>query len=396
MTDAALAQEIRSRIADVDPRRNQVLWVGSTSPPELDRPVHVIGPDRLKDDEAGDNTYDAVILPDPPDGDAVGVLRAAQRALRPGGRLLQYTPRRDRRLQRILDAHFEGEAPPPGKPFQRVRARKSVTGGWLTIAHRRNGSANSGHFDALASDYGDEIPDHLADHYRQRKLHHILQHAGPGKLVLDLGCGIGDYAHQVARKSGARVIAVDASPASLRMLQRDPRQSEHPRGSETAPAHDDGPRAAPFGLAASALALPLASRCLDVVYTINMLHHLKQGEQGLALEEIRRILKPGGRLIVCEMNLRNPLFSLYMRHVFPRTRNIDRGDEEFLPDSTWDQVPGYRLDTIHHHTFTPDFLPRAFLAPARRLESILERSPLKRQAVHYVAILEKTDKEATP
>ncbi len=368
-----LESELQQALAGLQMKRGGVVWIG-TEPESPSGATKTLRPDGLLDGGLALESCDAIIhtgtLPRARDA---AFMRAAGRALRPGGRIVVHTRRRSRRLRRLLHAHFEGEDRPANARYPRVRAVRSDAGGWIYTAHRRNGSASPNHFEALAPGYSDEIPDHMAEHYRRRKLRRILEPIRRGDVVLDLGCGVGAYAQEVARTTGARVIGLDSSPNSLHVAHGE----QHTRPGAGY-------------LAASTLRLPLADAAVDVVYTVNMLHHLKRGEQELALEEIHRVLKPTGRLVVCEMNLRNPFFALYMRHVFPRTRAIDRGDEEFLPDRAWPLVDGYRVERLDHHTFAPDFLPRAFYNPMRRLEAILEKSPLRRQGIHYTVTLQKT------
>lgn len=48
----------------------------------------------------------------------------------------------------------------------------------------------------------------------------------------------------------------------------------------------------------------IADDRLDVVFTSNMLEHLTRSEVQATLEEVRRVLKPGGRLIIVQPNYR--------------------------------------------------------------------------------------------
>ncbi|HET6399347.1 MAG TPA: class I SAM-dependent methyltransferase, partial [Candidatus Thermoplasmatota archaeon] len=174
------------------------------------------------------------------------------------------------------------------------------------------------------------------------------------------------------------VAAVDASPASVRVAATPPTQ---PGG--------DGHATRLRWAAADAQALPFRDGAFDLAYTVNVLHHLKRGEQERALRELHRVLRPGGRLVVAEVNVRNPLFRVYMRHIFPRTRRIDRGDEEFLDARSFPLGTPLRVLGVTYATFLPDFVPRALLRPLRALERLLESTPARAWGIHYAVVLER-------
>jgi SAM-dependent methyltransferase len=98
-----------------------------------------------------------------------------------------------------------------------------------------------------------------------------------GALVLDAGCGMGRHARQIAPFAG-RVIAVDFSRAI----------------DQAARNTAECPNVA--CVQADLLALPLAERTFDFVYSLGVLHHLGKTERALA--GLVRLLKPGGRLRV--------------------------------------------------------------------------------------------------
>jgi len=54
-------------------------------------------------------------------------------------------------------------------------------------------------------------------------------------------------------------------------------------------------------LAADARALPLEDNCADVVTMLDVIEHLTETEQAAALNEVHRILRPGGRLLIHTM-----------------------------------------------------------------------------------------------
>jgi len=102
----------------------------------------------------------------------------------------------------------------------------------------------------------------------------------PGDSVLDLGCGYGEFINTIAC---SRKYAMDLNPDILRFL-----------GADVTPLLQD---------CSAHWQLPDAS--LDVVFTSNFFEHLPdKGALGQTLDEIRRCLRPGGRLVAMGPNVK--------------------------------------------------------------------------------------------
>jgi ubiquinone/menaquinone biosynthesis C-methylase UbiE len=99
--------------------------------------------------------------------------------------------------------------------------------------------------------------------------------------VADIGCGPGTAARRAARL-GASVVGIDPAPVMLRLARFLTRRS--------APAvrYAEG----------SAEALPLPDSSVTVAWSIASVHHWRDLDAGL--NETRRVLKPGGRLVAIE------------------------------------------------------------------------------------------------
>lgn len=108
----------------------------------------------------------------------------------------------------------------------------------------------------------------------------------PGERALDLACGTGDIAFAVAR-GGARVIGVDITPRMLELAAARQR-AEPPPG-----------RGAAFVLG-DMCALPCAGGRFDLVTTGYGLRNVP--DLGVAVDEIARVLRPGGRLLSLDFN----------------------------------------------------------------------------------------------
>ncbi len=114
----------------------------------------------------------------------------------------------------------------------------------------------------------------------------------PTDRVLDIGCGTGLLALEAALRA-ASVVALDVAP---RMLQ-EVRSAAEARGLGNVSL-----------VCADATRLPLGDDEVDCVMSSYALHHLDHAAKMRALAEARRVLRPGGRLVIVDM-----MFSLSLR-----------------------------------------------------------------------------------
>jgi ubiquinone/menaquinone biosynthesis C-methylase UbiE len=107
----------------------------------------------------------------------------------------------------------------------------------------------------------------------------------PGQRVLDVGCGTGYLARLIARAVGGDglVVGIDPSPAMIRYASRKAAASGHCQFQ-----------------VGTAEALDFPSDHFDVVVSSLVLHHLPEDVRLPALQEMRRVLRPGGALLVAE------------------------------------------------------------------------------------------------
>jgi SAM-dependent methyltransferase len=107
---------------------------------------------------------------------------------------------------------------------------------------------------------------------------------GEGMTVLDVGCGVGAMTSQLAAQVGkhGRVLGIDGSHELLAVAQ----------------ANHGVPGVIDFQWG-DICALPLPDRSVDFVYARLLFQHL--ADPLLALAEVRRVLRPGGRVCIVDV-----------------------------------------------------------------------------------------------
>jgi len=252
------------------------------------------------------------------------------------------------------------------------------------LALLRASSGVQQHFDALAPAYAQDIP----AFYRQQMLERKLQAmqpmlpdvaSTPNARGLDLGCGQGWYASELARR-GYEMHGIDLSAGQISEAQRHC-QSE---GTVVELQTYDG------------VHLPYPDGSFDFVYSINVLHHVPSpAAQRALMGEVLRVLKRDGRFLLHEMNIENALFRAYVSYVFPLLKSIDEGTELWIRPSRLPPIPGGQWHKVmSYFTFVPEFLPERLLKLLRPLERMLESSPLRKYSAHYMATLTHDESSA--
>ena len=101
----------------------------------------------------------------------------------------------------------------------------------------------------------------------------------PGMTVVDVGCGRGIY-HPIFKRRGATVIGIDRSIGMAREV-----------GGEC------------LAVVGDAQALPVPDAICDRAVCNHVLYHVP--DQLLAMRELRRIVRPGGRVVIATNGARN-------------------------------------------------------------------------------------------
>jgi ubiquinone/menaquinone biosynthesis C-methylase UbiE len=142
------------------------------------------------------------------------------------------------------------------------------------------------------------ITNKVTKRYRETITNHCLISKG---IALEYGCGTSSLSLELARK-GAKVVAIDISQVALKALQIH--------------SEDQGNHILSL---MNGECMAFEDNSFDLVYGSGILHHL---DLSLALREIQRVLRPGGKAIFIEP-LGNNIFINAFRTFTPNIRTID-------------------------------------------------------------------------
>jgi ubiquinone/menaquinone biosynthesis C-methylase UbiE len=108
----------------------------------------------------------------------------------------------------------------------------------------------------------------------------------PGEQVLDVGCGTGTLAIEVARRVGraGRVAGVDPGTQQIARARAKAARRHMPIEFQMGVIEQ----------------LPFPNSTFDVVLSTLMMHHVPTPLKRQGLAEIARVLKPGGRLVIAD------------------------------------------------------------------------------------------------
>ena len=149
----------------------------------------------------------------------------------------------------------------------------------------------------------------------------------PGETVLDVGCGTGTLALALKARVGTGAVhGLDASPAMIDVAKKKAAKA----GSAIA-----------FQVALIE-ALPFPAATFDLVTSSLMLHHLPDDLKRTGLDEIRRVLKPGGRFLAMDFAAHSHSPLGHLLSIFGHSRGENMVDKlmPMLKDAGFSDVEG--------------------------------------------------------
>lgn len=165
----------------------------------------------------------------------------------------------------------------------------------------------------------------LGLHRRWKRRLVELARARPGLRALDVCCGTGDLAFELAAR-GAEVVGLDFNEAMLAVAsQRQKAEGRRPN----APSGVVGTPVNPQFMRGDAQQIPFPDNSFDIVTVGYGLRNLESWETGV--REMQRVAKPGGRVLVLDFGkpdnpLWRGLYLAYLKAVVPWLGKILCGD----------------------------------------------------------------------
>lgn len=227
---------------------------------------------------------------------------------------------------------------------------------------------HQGFFDRHAAGYDAKL---FRDRWprNQQKKAELIQAAldGSAELLLDVGCGTGQLLDVLLRRGACeRAIGLEPAPAMRRLAAE--RLSVHGGRVELR--------------ADAAEEIGLRDATADAAIGVDLIHHLSDPARGM--RELARVVRPGGRVIFLESNVRFPvtfLIGLSSREELGMFRTSARYLRELLAGAGFVDVA-----VDHAPLFTPPG-PPALVPFYDRLDGLLARTPVLRScAIFYRAI----------
>ncbi|HOZ81857.1 MAG TPA: methyltransferase domain-containing protein [Bacteroidia bacterium] len=191
--------------------------------------------------------------------------------------------------------------------------------------------------------------------------------ADKSSTVLEIGCGTGLFSGKFYQRTGAKIIATDLSPELLNVAK------------EKYPAVE-------FVLA-DAMKLQFDANTFDVVFGSSVLHHL---EFERSLNEILRVLKPGGRMVFAEPNMINPQIFVQKNIPFIKKWLGDSPDETAI--NRWNfskllEQKGFNQINIFPYDFLHPVVPSFLISLVSGIGQVVEKIPIAKEIAGSVIIV---------
>ena len=194
----------------------------------------------------------------------------------------------------------------------------------------------------------------------------LARHLHPGDAVLEIGSGTGRLTGEIRKLSGT-VVASDVAPGMLRWAKR----------------HNG----VAVGVVADAEALPFRDGLFDACVAMNALSYCV--DKDAALREAARVLRPGGKLLLIDMNylLHVPYLLLGIRE----WRKARLWTRQLLESTPWGWrrrlvSAGFRVDEAFEFNWVPHRFPGYAVRVMAGADGILSRLPFVRRFAMRIGI----------
>ena len=194
----------------------------------------------------------------------------------------------------------------------------------------------------------------------------------PGSRVLELGCGTGVYTRWLCDHR-CRVVAMDISSNIIEQARHRCPQATFIQGDCESPANY--------------LPEELTSEAFDVILGVNTFSYYPN--KGLALAGLKELLKPGGKIVLLDMNGRCPLYRLMTwtgKNEMPEWYGqIRQSNSAALTQIA--QQAGLRIRKMTHFAFIPNAVGPTALDLLRPIDAVLGRLPFVRKLAMRVGLV---------
>lgn len=185
------------------------------------------------------------------------------------------------------------------------------------------------------------------EQYRKDLVKKMALDFKPNHRLLDIGCGDGEFTMHLAERYKLRVKAIDLT------------------------AHKNWGKIASPDIQfkkGSIYKLPFESNMFDYVFLKDILHHIDEPKHDLrqfkkAFQEVKRVCKAGGRIIILEANRYNPVF--YPHMVILKGHDHLRYDK--LITVVDDNFKNYKIKCFEAHVY-----PKHLVAIFKLYEALMD------------------------
>lgn len=220
------------------------------------------------------------------------------------------------------------------------------------------------HFDVIAPIYDQVFNKHIADYYLQKRIDFLIKQVPNMEAsVLDFGCGTGTLA-KALKDLGLKIAGVDISEEMMKIA----------RSKGLAVSTHNNER------------LPFEDETYDLVYSVATFHHLVDSKLiNKVINELVRVTKPNGKIIIWDHNAYNLYWPILMRRL-PQ----DSGNERIIKVKEFIRYfnkLGIQSSNIKitYSGFVPDFAPEKLMNMFRLAERLVEVTPVRKLlAAHNV------------